>query len=51
MDGFLSGNRTTLADMNERYPSFNDAINCLASKDYPEMVKKIQDERKNVDDV
>ena len=32
-------------------PSFSGAFNCLAEKNYAEMVKKIQDERKIVDDV
>ena len=52
LDGFLSGNGKTRAEMDAIYPpSFSDAFNCLLRKDYPEMVKKIQDERKNVDDV
>ena len=52
LDGFLRENDKTLTEMDAIYPpSFSDAFNCLARKDYPEMVKKIQDERKNVDDV
>lgn len=51
---FLNENGKTLEDMNAQYPhppSFSDAFNCLAEKNYAEMVKKIQDERKIVDDV